>query len=354
MNSAAHHAYLNTRVAARATQLMDRDDVSRLAQMNLTELANEFGLTAILDEVAQPAAKSRAVEQALMQTMLADLAILVRPMAAGERNLVIAWARKYALFNLKTLLRGKIRQIDPQEIRANLYDLPPLVRLSNEDLFKTESAVELLRALETGPLSLLARQAREIYEKRQEAFALEAAIDQRYFADLARRVQDLDVVAGNREMRMLVGSLVDRANILWLLRFRFAYLLSPSEAFYQLVPSPNLMHRQRLLDLVSLNEQPKVLEALPEPLRGLLSDAPNLMEIQRRLGVYCNNIAFHLLRHGHTGVARALAYLILREDDLRVIFTLVQAQLLHLPRRYMEMALGLSPAVCVHRWREAA
>jgi len=354
MTSAAHNAYLNTRVAARATQLMQREDLHRLAQMNLPELAAEFGLASLLDEAIQPAAKSRAVEQALIQTMLTDLAVLVRPMTAAERNLVVAWARKYALFNLKTLLRGKIRHIDPKEIRANLYDLPPLVRLSNEDLFKTESAVELLRALETGPLSLLARQTREIYEKRQEAFVLEAAIDQRYFADLARRVKDLDTLAGNRELRLLVGSLVDRANILWLLRFRFAYMLSPSEAFYQLVPSPHLMYRERLLDLVSLDEQTKVLQALPEPLRGLLLDAPNLMEIQRRLGVYCNKIALNLLRHGHTGVVRALAYLILREDDLRVIFTLMQAQLLHLPQRYLEMALGLSPAVCVHRWRDAA
>jgi V/A-type H+/Na+-transporting ATPase subunit C len=227
-------------------------------------------------------------------------------MSPEERGLVLAWARKYALFNLKTLLRGKIRQLDPQEIRENLYDLPPQVRLSNEDLFRTESAVELLRCLEDGPLSLLARQAREIYEKRQEAFALEAAIDQRYYSELARRVTRLGDAKADRQMRTLIGSLVDRANILWLLRFRFAYGLAPSETFYQLVPSPNLLYRQRLLDLVSLESQAQVIAALPEPLRSLLADADNLMESQRRLSQYCYGIARDVLRQGHSGVARAM------------------------------------------------
>lgn len=354
MSSAAHNAYLNTRVAAKATQLFGPEDLKRFSQLGLHEIAQEFHLGSLLEEPGNVRVKSRAVEQALMQQLLEELQILIRPMNAEERGLVLAWGRKFALFNLKTLLRGKIRNLDPQEIRQNLYDLPPQVRLSDEDLFRTESAVELLRCLESGPLSLLARQAREIYERRQEAFALEAAIDQRYYSELARRVTSLDGHAAQRQMRILVGSLVDRANILWLLRFRFGYRLSPSETFYQLVPSPHLMYRQRLLDLVALDDQPKVIAALPDPLRPLLADAGNLMEAQRRLGIYCAEIAADVLRNGHTGVARALAYLILREENLRAVFGLVQGRLLHLPEKYVELALGLSPAICVHRWKEAA
>jgi V/A-type H+-transporting ATPase subunit C len=354
MSSAAKNAYLNTRVAAKATQLIGLKNVRQLSQMNLHELGQHLGLGDLLDEPGSVRSKSRAVEQGLIQVLLDDLAVLVRPMSPEERGLVLAWARKYALFNLKTLLRGKIRQLDPQEIRENLYDLPPQVRLSNEDLFRTESAVELLRCLEDGPLSLLARQAREIYEKRQEAFALEAAIDQRYYSELARRVTRLGDAKADRQMRTLVGSLVDRANILWLLRFRFAYGLPPSETFYQLVPSPNLMYRQRLLDLVSLENQVQVIAALPEPLRSLLADADNLMESQRRLSQYCYGIARDVLRHGHSGVARAMAYLILREIDLQFTFTLIQSRLLNLPAPYVDLALGLSPAICAHHWRDAA
>lgn len=354
MTSAAHDAYLNTRVAAKAAQLFRAGDLERFAQFGLPELAQEFGLGTLLEEPVSTRAKSRAVEQALMQVLLDEVTVLIRSMNAEERGLVLAWARQFALFNLKTLLRGKIRQLDQQQIRENLYDLPPRVRLSNEDLFRTENAVELLRQLEAGPLALLARQAREIYEKRQESFALEAAIDQRYYAEMARRAVGLEDGEAQRQMRRLIGSLVDRANILWLLRFRFAYRLSPSETFYQLVPSPHLLHRDRLLALVSLDDESKILAALPEPLNTRLAEAGNLMEIQRRLGHHCAETAWSVLRTGQSGVARALAYLILREFDLRLVFTLFQGRLLNLPEPYVDLALGLSPAICVHQWREAA
>lgn len=354
MSRAAYSAYLNTRVAAKATQLLRGGDLERMSRLGLPEIALRFGLSAILDQPGSSRAKSRAVEQALIDILLDELAVLMRPMHSAERALALAWARQYALFNLKTLLRGKIRQLDPAEIRENLYDLPAQFRLSREDLFRAESAVELLRYLESGPLSLLARQAREIYETRQEAFALEAAIDQRYYAEMVQRVDRLEDRAGRRQARILVGSLVDRANILWLLRFRFAYQLSPSETFYQLLPSPHLLTRQRLLELVSLDEEPRVIEALPQPLRDLLGDAANLMEIQRRLSHYCAGIAWSVLRQGESAVARAMAYLVLREADLRVIFSLVQGRLLDLPAQYVDLALGLSPAVCVHQWGKAA
>lgn len=354
MPSAAHDAYLNTRVAGKATRLFRSGDLERFAQMSLPELSQEFGLGSILEDPGSVNAKSRAVEQALLHVLMEELTVLIRPMNAAERSVVVAWGRQFALFNLKTLLRGKIRQLDPREIRENLYDLPPQVRLSSEDLFRVENAVELLRVLESGPLSLLARQAREIYEKRQEAFALEAAIDQRYYAELVRRVARLDDTTAQRQMRKLVGSLVDRANVLWLLRFRFAYQLPASETFYQLVPSPALLHRERLLELVGMDDQPKVIDALPEPLGSMLADAGNLMEIQRRLGHHCGGVAWSALRSGQSGVARALAYLILREADLRLLFTLIQGRLLSLPDTYVNLALGLSPAICVHQWRQAA
>ncbi|MGB5831675.1 MAG: hypothetical protein WBG92_06745 [Thiohalocapsa sp.] len=65
--------------------------------------------------------------------------MLIRPMTAPERGLVLAWGRKYALFNLKTLVRGKLYDLDQTEIRENLYDLSEnFSSSSHEELFRAE------------------------------------------------------------------------------------------------------------------------------------------------------------------------------------------------------------------------
>ncbi len=344
----ADHAYLNTRVSVMATQLLEPSAIATLARLSLPALAERFGLHAVLDEQQSTRSRSRAVEQSLIQVLLAELLILVRPMRAAESRLVLDWGQKYALFNLKTLIRGKLYDLDQQEIYDNLYELPAQMRLSEEvraELFRAENVLELLRQLEAGPHRTLARQAREVYEQKREPFALEAAIDQRYYAGLLRQVMaftdpHLD------PLKRLVGAELDRINLMWLLRFRFSYQLSASETFYHLVPSMRLLTRERLLNLVNLETFDGVVAALPDPLDGLLTGSKNIVDVQRRIGGYAAQEAHWVLNRTQSAVARALAYLMLRERDLLLLFALVQGQLLNLPAAAIEIAVELAEPGC--------
>lgn len=341
MSSAARQAYLSTRVSIMATQLLGPGQLAALARLELAELAERFGLAACLDEQLGPRARSRAVEQALIHVLLAEQAILTRPMIAAERALVMAWCRKYGLFNLKALIRGKLYGLEQRDIQEHLYDLPPRLALADEAaLLRAENVLELLRALEGGPYALIARQAREVYEQRGEPFALEAAIDQRYYASLARQVMQFHDESW-QPLRMLIGALLDRAGLVWLLRFRFNFALSPSETFFHLVPSLRLLTRERLLELVNIEDRERVLEALPEPLSGLLAGSADLVDAQRRLGSYFADQARQVLTRSPSAVARALAYLMLRELDLLGLFSLIQGRLLGLGGDLIELAIEL-------------
>lgn len=349
--SFADQAYLNTRVAVMATQLLDPETIGRLSQMQLPELAERFQLASMLDEHQSPRSRSRAIEQGLIQVLLAELQILVRPMSATERALVLAWARKYALFNLKSLIRGKLHDLDQKEILDNLFDLPPSIRLPEQELYRAENVLELLRQLEAGPHSLIARQAREIYEQRREPFALEAAIDQRYYAGLVRQVMQFHD-DNLQPLRQLIGTELDRTDLLWLLRFRFSYQLSPSETFFQLVPSTRLLTRDRLLAMAELESFREVLESLPSPLSDLLADCATILEVQRRMGRYVAREARTLLHQSASGVTRALAYLMLREMDLFLLFALVQGRLLNLSSEVVDVAVEITEPTCP--WAGAA
>lgn len=336
--SAAAHAYLNTRVSVMSTRLLDPIRANELLGLGLADLAERLELQSVIEDQLSAHAKVRAVEQALIQTLLTEVSILIRPMNPAERALVLSWTRRFALFNLKTLIRGKLHDLDPEAIRRDLYDLPPGLRLRRDELFRTENVLELLRVLEHGPFSLLARQAREVYEQKREPFALEAAIDQQYFSDLVRQTMRFQ---GDslQPLRRLMGALLDRVDLLWMLRFRFAYGFSPSETFYQLVPSPRLLHRERLLDLVNRENLRQLLDALPEPLAERMADAEDLIDVQRRIIAHQAAETRHILTQSASGVARAMAYLMLREMDLMLLFALLQGGLLGLPRDVIESAL---------------
>ncbi|WP_295541368.1 V-type ATPase subunit [uncultured Thiohalocapsa sp.] len=343
--SNSDQAYLQTRVTAMSVRLLDAPALAALAQLDLQALAERLQLEPILDEQLSPRVKARAVEQTLLQRLLADLVVLTRPMAAAERGLLLAWARKYALFNLKTLIRGKLHALDQAHIRENLYELPARVRLPHQELYRAENVAELLRVLERGPLRVIARQARESYEQHRDAFVLEAAVDQRYYAELARQGNQLRG-AEAPAIQYLIGSVLDRINVLWLLRFRFAFGFSPSEAFYQLVPSKRLLHRDRLLSLANIDGFDEVLAAMPAPLSSALAGSPSIIEVQRRVGVMLIDECRRTLKRGRSGVARALAYLILREHDLHRLYALIQGRLLGLPQEVIDIAVELAEPHC--------
>jgi len=344
MKFAVSQAYLHTRVSAMATRLFQPETLAYLAERRVEELAADYDLTAALESQLPVKARSRAVEQALINTLLAELRILIRPMSAPERTLILDWGRHYALANLKTLIRGKLHDLDPKVIAGNLYDLPHDLRLPMQDsLFQAENVLELLRQLEGSPYSFIARQARVVYERKHEPFALEAAIDQRYLSGLVRDLAPFSAM-NCPCLNRLIGALLDRLAILWLLRFRFSYQLSPSETFFQLVPSVKRLHRDRLLALVNLESFGAVLAALPAPFNGLLADSHQLMEVQGRLNTYVRGEALDVIHRGQTGVARALAYLILREQDLLTLFSLIQGRLLALPAQVIKVAIEASSA----------
>jgi len=351
--SAASQAYLNTRVSAMTSRLPPAEAIVALIPASLSEIAERFGLEPLVEENLPKRAKSRAAEQALIQVLFSDLRVLIRPMTPIERGLLLAWGRKYALFNLKTLIRGKIYDLDQAEIRTNLYDLPEHVRLPHRELFRAENVLELLRTLEQGPYRLIARQAREVFEQKREPFALEAAIDQRYYHELARLVMQFP--SDNQQpLRTLLGILLDAVNLLWLLRFRLSYRLSPSETFYYLVPSFRLLHRDRLLQLVNHDGLEPLLAALPTPLDWMMAGCTSIIDVQQRIGAYTAEETRRLIAQSGSGVARALGYLTLRERQLFMLFSLIQGKLLGLPQELIEIGIEASAPHCPTDFATAA
>jgi V/A-type H+-transporting ATPase subunit C len=333
--------YLNTRVSFFARSLLTDEQIEQLPRLKFDDLTKSYGLTSVQDGNAPVSLRLKALESALVNILLNELVIVVRPMYPEACEMIMFWARKFELFNLKALIRGKLSGISDADIRATLHDLPAFLALPHQSLLGAESVLELLRQLENGQYKAIASQARKSYEEHRELFLLDAAIDRLYCTGMAEQAQKLKGI-DRREVTKIVGWYIDRLTLLWLLRYRFNYNLAPSDAYYHLVPSPLYMKKDQLLSLVNLSTWEEVIEALPEGLNQELAGVTSIAEVERRMhAMNLRNLHSMMANDSRSVVARSLAYLMLRDLDSKRLITVVQSHLLGLDVDLLYQALGL-------------
>lgn len=323
------YAYLNARVSIFAGHLLSEKSLTELCNQPLstTVLAKSGGWGELGDFLNDSTVDHTLIEQTWLMHMLADFKVLIRSLSGTARELLMYWFHKHDIANLKTIVRGKIAGLDANTISAQLLEFGTLSALPIEQLLRTEDVGELLRRLENSPYGGIARQARRVFEKEHQLYSLDAAIDRHYLLGFVQRVRALD---RKQQLSPLVGIVMDRFNLLWLLRYRFAYHLSAAETYYLLVPTPYRLNRTRLQSLVELNSLSEVLENLQEPFYSLLQEANNVFIVDQRLIKETQRIAELTIKLRSFTLAKVFAYVLLREMEMQRVMAIVKAKRLNL------------------------
>ncbi|MCU7906683.1 MAG: V-type ATPase subunit [Candidatus Thiodiazotropha sp. (ex Epidulcina cf. delphinae)] len=338
MSSHRNQAYLKTRVAVLSARLLSPQEIERLKGLTLNQLGETFDLLPIFEEDIDTRQKSRLVEQALLHRLMRELSVLLRPLSGRSRGLLLYWPRKFELYNLKTLIRGKMSHLEMEEIRDNLYELPENIRLPHESLLQAENVLEMLRQLDQGPYALIARQARNVFEEQHETFSLDAAIDRLYYTGMLRHANITDSI-DKRGLKKVIGIMVDQQNILWLLRYRLVYHFAPSEAYYLLIPYGGRIQRDNLMELANLEGLETIIDHLPAPFQTLLSDAENITQVRQRLDRTVSVELQKLMHYSPDAVVSALSYLIIRDMDLMRFYAIIQSKLLQMDQAMLDEAV---------------
>jgi len=340
MNSAINQTYLKTRAAVMSCQLLDESRVESFLHAPLQKLEQQFDLEGLSDRGLGEAELNRMIERGLINTLMNELSILLRPLGGSARDILIYWIRKFELYNLKALIRGKLHDLPYDQIRESLHILPPLISLPHEQLLRTENVPELLRQLEQTPYEGIARQARRVFEEKNEPFSLDATIDRRYYAGLLKHARNCEQDEKPSLLR-LIGSLIDHQNLPWLLRYRFNYKLSPSETYYLMAPSGNQLQSDLLMQLVNMQDISQILQSLPAPLNEKLANATSIMEVELAMGDRLTQLARRCLQFSPSAVTRSLAYMMLRELDLKRVFSIIQGRVLGLDEQLICQAANI-------------
>lgn len=337
----AQFAFLDTRVTLFANRLRPFDEIRELVDAPPELYGAVIGTLGLEPRNGDGASfDSAALEQALISHIMADFARIVRSLSGPIMQLLAHWALRFELSNLKAVVRAKLTGQTLPALRRELVDIRPYDKLPLNDLSEAEDVPELLRILERvrgyGPL---AREARRIFAEKPELFALDTALDRRYYALAIKRATAITGPEG-LEIRRLAELLVDRINLVWLLRYRFSYDLAPAEAYYLLVPAGAQVDRGTLRHIAQSTTLEEAISRVPDRLRQRIGDAQTISQVAQRLRHYHWAVAEQILDRTRFNPARAYAYLILKERESRYLRTVIKGRELGLERGLIHDALS--------------
>ncbi len=333
-------AFLNTRVSLFSERLWSPEQYGALMRTPDAEMAQTLAQLGLPNLAAGYRSQdSLSLESRIITQLLEETLIIVRPLQGAARQFILYWTERFEVSNVKTLLRAKMAEERPAAVAGRLVNMGPFARLDLESLVHTEDEIELFRRLESSPYADIVRHALRAFEESRDPFILDATLDRAYYEGLVRRAKALDGEVG-RDLRMLMADLIDRINLVWLLRYRFNYELPAAQVYYLLVGTGYRLSGQLLQKLVTQPSMEAVMAQLPAPLTRTLDGAESIVDVFRRLESVARRNATRILAVGASALARAFAYLILREQNLRAVRAIMRGRHLRLPLAHIELAIG--------------
>jgi len=331
--------YLDTRLTILAGRLISFERLIEFISLDLEPLLSQVrqitGYHYDLD-----ASDSNRIEIQLTNRALDDFLVLIRPFSGSERRFFNFAVRWFELVNLKVLIRGKFNGIESSRIQEQLIDLRGFADLPVRKLLETDDPYEMLRLLETTAYGGIVRHARRMYEEHgNDLFLLDATIDRGFFIDLhyhARFLLEEDM----ENIGRVLGGLLDRLNLLWLLRYRFSYGLSAAKSFYLLTKTGNRLHSADLMRLARTDSIEEAVAALPEPYRHLLANVSVISDMETVMEYYSLSIAARALHRQPNLLTRTFSYFLLREAEVRFLQALIKGKLLGFDSDLIGRAVG--------------
>ncbi len=345
MLKVARYAYLQTMIMIFSKRLLNSAEFSHLIpqpfEIILPALKNK-GLDDIIQNLTQSHFKllpAGNMDSLFLSVLLDDARSIIRSLSGYERDIFIYWIRRFELKNIKTILRGKSLQRSKEEVLSELTPLGHFAILPIDDLLNADNIPDILILLEKTPFASIARYGSKSFEQKQDVFTIETAINHQYFTGLNVQLKALSDEEQSL-LQPLLGRIIDQTNLIWLLRYRLSYHLSPSHSYFLLVSGGLYLNSKVLVRLSQIKKLDQIFSLLPDEISLLIKDCDSVHQIELSLEKDIIQYASSMLKESVFSLTHAFAYLVLREKQLSQLHALFKGKLLHLSEDEIAFAIG--------------
>lgn len=320
-SSPTKYAYINARVSAMKSRLLPKETYAKLMNMSITEIARFIGETEYKSEIDELAGKYSGidlVEFALSLNLARTYRKLIE-VSQGEANALIkAYLRRWDIYNIKTLIRGKLYNVSEEEI---IEEFVSAGNLSNEFLLRLakSSIDEIISSLERTPYFDLIKECKE-----KQCQILEEELDKFYYENL---LKSLKAEKGNsvRLLEKFIKMEIDIENISSLLRLKKDGI-EGKDIFEHLLDGGEELNREKLNQLSSLSYK-ELLKALEQfsyfkVLAELNLEKASIGEIENKLYKYSKEHSLRISRYYPLTILPILGYIQAKKievDNIRAI-----------------------------------
>ncbi len=139
------YSYTNTRVRVMKSKLIDSTEYPKLMKMSLDQIARFLGESEYKKEIEELGAvfeEANLIEYAVNRNLANSFKKILSFSLKDSRKSVLVFLKKYDIWNIKTILRGKQSNENPEEIIQNLI---PAGEFSEEfltEVIKKSNSVE--------------------------------------------------------------------------------------------------------------------------------------------------------------------------------------------------------------------
>lgn len=373
MSRMARYSYLNTLIAILAQSLFSPRQISQLLPQSLQQLSETLqnrGLANVLEPLSQAGNRllpAGNMDNLFLSVLLNECRSITRAVSGKEQVFFKDWVRRFELQNIKTILRGKSLNHSVEKIRNELTHMDSFSVLPIDELLHCDDINEILALLNKTPYAAIAGYSQLHYEQKQDLFSVEASINWQYYNGLEKKLR---LLASNdkNQIQPLFGAFIDQINLTWLLRYRLIYKLSASHTYFLLVPGGRYLKPAQLMALSRVDSLTQIFPILPENLRQQLrcdksklqqltqkqsnqpleastkpqpsAEVDNILLIEQCLESHYLQQAYQVLKMQSFSLAKAFAYLLIREKQLFQIHALLKGKLLNLADAQIALAMG--------------
>jgi len=329
------YAYITGRVRAMKTKLIPAEMYPRMMSMDTSEIARYLEETQYKDEIdalSKDYSGTELIEHATFANLAKIYRKLLRVSIDEPSFLILEYLRRWDVWNIKTLLRGKFYGASDTEIMKYLVPAGELSEEHLAELAKKESIQDIISAFDRTDYSSALAQ----YDGKSLA-SVENALDKLYYFRMERAVGGTLSVGGGLLLKY-VRREIDIRNLITLFRMNKAGVDAA-------VIQENLIPGGKLFDELSrMAGQP-----FGEFIRGLegypfwssisdvaTADIDAISRIEARLKAYLIRYAWALSNYHPLSILPVLGYMVSKETEVANIRKIVMGKEAGLPAELIE------------------